>query len=87
MAGRQVLCRMRFQAYDWRNELEVESPTGVRLVVYCNGRWQEMTPTLAEVVTQVIECSRYRHVWVAVVLSVQLMEEIARLANYRKRSE
>ncbi len=39
-----AICEVRFDGYDWRNELYVKSvKTGKLVRVFCNGKWNSMS--------------------------------------------
>ena len=44
--------KVAFQGYDWRNEFRMKSPTGRTVTLYCNGKWNRMSPELLELINK-----------------------------------
>ena len=49
-------CKVSFDGYDWRNIFVVQSPTGKRIYLECNGKWDDMSSELLEMVNKYQWC-------------------------------
>ena len=73
-----------FQGYGWRNVFTMRSPTGRSVTLNCNGRWDEMSKELLDLVSRF----HYPHVdtyrwgdWATTTVSHDVMAELLEMAS------